>query len=158
MQRSFLQRALVKNAARSFSTWSHLTAAPADPILGLNDAFKKDTNPKKVLLGMGAYRDNDGKPYILGCVRKAEEIILEKNLDHEYAGIDGIPSFVANATKLAYGADSDIIKNDRVTGCQSISGTGSLRVGFEFLAQWYPKKGAKVIVPDPTWPTHPTIA
>jgi len=39
---------------------------------------------------MGAYRDNDGKPYILGPVKKAERLILERNMDHEYAGIDGI--------------------------------------------------------------------
>ena len=42
--------------ARRFSTWAHVTAAPADPILGLNEAYKKDTNPKKQLLGMGVYR------------------------------------------------------------------------------------------------------
>jgi len=59
-------------ALRSFSVWGCLQAAPPDPILGLNEAFKKDTNPKKVLLGMGVYRDNDNKPYILNCVRKAE--------------------------------------------------------------------------------------
>jgi aspartate aminotransferase len=41
-----------------FSTWSKLEGAPPDPILGLNEAFKKDTNPKKVLLGMGVYRDD----------------------------------------------------------------------------------------------------
>lgn len=58
------------------SLWGAVDAAPPDPILGLNDAFKKDTDPKKVLLGMGAYRDNDGKPLILGCVKTAEERIL----------------------------------------------------------------------------------
>lgn len=40
------------------STFSHVQAAPPDPILGLNEAFKKEANPKKVLLGMGAYRDD----------------------------------------------------------------------------------------------------
>ena len=70
-----------------FSTWSKLEAAPSDPILGLNDIFKKDKNPKKVLLGMGVYRDDDNKPYVLNCIRKAERIILEKQMDHEYAGI-----------------------------------------------------------------------
>ena len=29
---------------------------PADPILGLNDAFNKDTFEKKMNLGVGAYR------------------------------------------------------------------------------------------------------
>ena len=51
-------RSLVSRSVANFSAWGALTAAPADPILGLNDSFKKDTNPKKVLLGMGAYRDD----------------------------------------------------------------------------------------------------
>jgi aspartate aminotransferase len=92
--------------ARSFSSWASLTAAPADPILGLNDAFKKDDHPKKVLLGMGAYRDDNGKPYILPCVRLAEERILANDMDHEYAGIQGIDSFVDKSLKLAYGDDN----------------------------------------------------
>lgn len=68
----FRRASVIQQSARSFSLWGHVNAAPPDPILGLNDAFKKDTNPKKVLLGMGAYRDNDGKPYLLDCVKKAE--------------------------------------------------------------------------------------
>ena len=78
-------------------------------------------------------------------------------MDHEYAGIEGIPSYVNNVLKLAYGADSQLLKDGRVAGAQSISGTGSLRLGFEFLAQFYPTKGAEVYVPNPTWPVHRTI-
>jgi aspartate aminotransferase len=43
---------------------------PPDPILGITEAFKADKNPKKMNLGVGAYRDNEGKPYVLQCVRK----------------------------------------------------------------------------------------
>jgi aspartate aminotransferase len=152
------QRALITQSARSFSLWGQVTAAPADPILGLNDTFKKDNNPKKVLLGMGAYRDNDGKPYILDCVKKAERIIVDNGMDHEYAGIDGIPSYKEKCAALAYGADSDIVTDKRYVACQSISGTGSLRVGLDFMKAWYPNKTAKVYVPNPTWPTHRGIA
>jgi aspartate aminotransferase len=107
-----------KQAMRGFSSiWGFMEPAPADPILGINDAFKKDTNPNKHLLGVGAYRDDDNKPYILDCVRKAEEIILSKNMDHEYAGIDGIPSFREKATGLCYGADSDAMKSKRIASC-----------------------------------------
>ena len=73
---------LFQKQARLFasgnSLWGKIDAAPPDPILGLNDAFKKDTDPKKVLLGMGAYRDDNNKPLILGCVKKAEEKIFEE--------------------------------------------------------------------------------
>ena len=107
--------------------------APADPILGLNDAFKADTRPEKSLLGMGAYRDDNGKPYILGCVKTAEERILANAMDHEYAGIDGIPSYREKCVKLGWGEDCKAVQEGRVVSCQSISGTGSLRVGLDFL-------------------------
>ena len=31
---------------------------PPDAILGVTEAFKRDTNPKKMNLGVGAYRDD----------------------------------------------------------------------------------------------------
>lgn len=43
---------------------------PPDAILGLTEAFKKDANPNKVNLGAGAYRDDNGKPFVLPSVRK----------------------------------------------------------------------------------------
>ena len=78
-------------------------------------------------------------------------------MDHEYAGIQGIDSFVANSLKIAYGEDSHLLKDGRVAGSQSLSGTGSLRLGFEFLKEFYPVKGAEVFTPTPTWPVHNTI-
>lgn len=78
-------------------------------------------------------------------------------MDHEYAGIQGIDSFVANSLKLAYGEDSQLLKDGRVAGSQSLSGTGSLRLGFEFLKEFYPVKTAAVMTPTPTWPVHNTI-
>lgn len=62
--------------AAAASTWGSVPMAPADPILGITEKFKKDTRPEKELLGVGAYRDDNGKPYILDCVKKAEERIL----------------------------------------------------------------------------------
>lgn len=43
---------------------------PPDPILGVTEAYKRDTNTKKMNLGVGAYRDDQGKPFVLSCVRK----------------------------------------------------------------------------------------
>jgi aspartate aminotransferase len=88
-----LSRAIFKQGVRSFGVWSGVTSAPPDPILGLNEAFKKETNPKKQLLGMGVYRDNAGKPMILDCVRRAEKKILADDMDHEYGPIDGIATY-----------------------------------------------------------------
>lgn len=60
---------------------------PPDPIIGLADAFRADDFPQKVIVGVGAYRDDQGKPEVLPCVREAEKILMESNLDHEYSGI-----------------------------------------------------------------------
>lgn len=46
--------------------------APIDPIIGVGQAYLSDTDNRKVNLGVGAYRDNDGKPYIFNIVRKVE--------------------------------------------------------------------------------------
>ena len=79
-------------------------------------------------------------------------------MDHEYAGIQGIDSYIDKSVKLAYGADSNIYKEGRIAGAQSISGTGSIRLGLEFLGHFYPTKNVEVLTPDPTWPIHRTIS
>lgn len=106
---------------------------PPDAILGVTEAFKRDTNPKKINLGVGAYRDDQGKPFVLPSVRTAEQEIVNGKLDKEYAGIAGVPEFTANAIKLALGDSSAVIQAKRNATVQTISGTGALRTGAEFL-------------------------
>lgn len=43
---------------------------PPDAILGVTEAFKRDTNPNRINLGVGAYRDDNGNPWVLPSVRK----------------------------------------------------------------------------------------
>jgi len=89
------------------------------------------------------------QPYVLSCVRNAEQRLLEKQLDKEYAPITGVPAFDKGAIRLAYGAKSSAIKDGRIAVTQSISGTGALRIGGEFLARFY--KNKNIYVPSPTW-------
>lgn len=44
--------------------------APEDPLFGLMAAYKKDDFEKKVDLGIGAYRDDNAKPWVLPVVKK----------------------------------------------------------------------------------------
>lgn len=46
--------------------------APPDPVLGIQVAYNNDTDPRKVNLGVGAYRDDDLKPVVFKVVRKIE--------------------------------------------------------------------------------------
>jgi aspartate aminotransferase len=144
---------------KNFSTglWSHLKPRPADPILGIVEEFKKDKDPKKVNLSAGTYKCNEGKPYILNCVKQAQKIILDKNIDHEYLPIEGLPGFIKNSLKVAYSEENKALKEERIVGVQGLSGTGSLRIGMEFFAMNY--SGNKcVYIPNPSWPNHKNIA
>ena len=88
-------------------------------------------------------------------MRTAEKKVVDSQLDKEYAGITGVPSFTKAAAVLAYGAGSDAIQNDRVAITQSISGTGALRIGGEFLARFYPSK--RIYIPTPSWANHNAV-
>ncbi|UNI21670.1 Aspartate transaminase [Purpureocillium takamizusanense] len=131
--------------------------APEDALFGLARAYKADTNPQKVDLGIGAYRDNNGKPWVLPVVKKADDILRSNpELNHEYAPIAGFPEFTSKAAELILGADSPALREKRATSMQTISGTGAVHLGALFLAKFY--KGNRVVyLSNPTWANHKQI-
>ncbi|KAJ1729875.1 aspartate transaminase aat1 [Coemansia biformis] len=141
-------------SARALSAWAQVEMGPPDAILGITEAFRRDTDPRKMNLGVGAYRTDEGKPYVLSAVKKAEAALLAQNLDKEYLPITGLAKFTAAAAELAYGADSPAL--GRLATTQSISGTGALRIGGAFLARF---RGSQptVYLPTPTWGNHAAV-
>jgi len=59
--------------------------APPDPILGVSEAFKRDTDDMKLNLGVGAYRTEEIQPYVLNVVKKVSLLTLQK---FERGGVD----------------------------------------------------------------------
>lgn len=115
---------------------------------------ERRADPVPFIAGVGAYRDDQGKPFVLPSVREAENKVVTAKLNKEYAGITGVPEFTKAAAVLAYGKDSTAL--DRLVITQSISGTGALRIGAAFLARFYP--GAKKIyIPTPSWANHGAV-
>lgn len=51
-----------------------VSLAPEDPLYGLVQAYESDKSDKKVDLGVGAYRDDNGKPWILPVVKKVNYV------------------------------------------------------------------------------------
>ncbi|KAH0652673.1 hypothetical protein KY289_030351 [Solanum tuberosum] len=138
------------------SVFAHVVRAPEDPILGVTVAYNKDSSPVKVNLGVGAYRTEEGKPLVLNVVRRAEQMLVnDTSRVKEYLSIIGLADFNKLSAKLIFGADSPAIKENRVTTVQCLSGTGSLRVGAEFLARHYHEH--TIYIPQPTWGNHPKI-
>ncbi|CAG8970809.1 hypothetical protein HYALB_00001596 [Hymenoscyphus albidus] len=128
--------------------------APEDPLFGLMAAYRADTFDKKVDLGIGAYRGDDAKPWVLPVVKKADEILRnDPALNHEYLPIAGLASFTSAAAKLILGADSPALADKRVCSLQTISGTGAVHLGALFLSKFFPVK-ATAYFSNPTWANH----
>lgn len=157
--KSLISKNLLKSMSQTInhsSWWTNVKMAPPDAILGVTEAFKRDTNPKKINLGVGAYRDDNGKPYVLESVQIAEKMLAAEKLDKEYTQINGVQDFCDASARLIFGEDSDVIKNKMYVTAQSISGTGGLRVGAEFLKKFFPFNKT-VWMPTPTWGNHGPI-
>ncbi|MCW0136173.1 hypothetical protein OIU92_06825 [Escherichia coli] len=60
----------------------NITAAPADPILGLADLFRADERPGKINPGLVSIKMKTGKTPVLTSVKKAEQYLLE-NENHQ---------------------------------------------------------------------------
>src|SRR5262245_17364356 len=67
--------------------------APADPILGLTEAFKADPNPKKINLSVGVYQDATGKTPVLESIKRAAHKVVEKQASKSYLPIPGSPAY-----------------------------------------------------------------
>jgi len=139
--------------------FSHITVAPPDPILSTTTAFQADTDPKKINLGVGAYRTVEGKPYVLQVVREAEEELLKElgdKVNKEYAPIDGPPELKGLCQTLLFG-DCEAVKSGRIASAQALSGTGALRVCGDFIKTYMPEEAHEIWLSTPTWGNHNTI-
>jgi len=135
---------------------------PPDPLFGLKARYNNDTRSDKVDLGIGAYRDNNGKPWILPAVRAAEKQLVEsEGYNHEYLGISGYGPFLEESAKVILGKESPAIQQKRVVSQPSLSGTGALHLAGAFLRDFYTpeKKGDThaIYVSKPTWANHNQI-
>jgi aspartate/tyrosine/aromatic aminotransferase len=138
------------------STWTDVPQAPLDPILGMGQRFQADTDPRKVNVSVGAYRTDEGKPLVLSCIKKAEARLLnDASLNKEYLPQRGDAEYVKLCQQMIFGDDSQLIKDGLVATAQTLSGTGALRLGAEFVKRY--AKEPVVYLSTPTWGTHNSI-
>ncbi|KAJ8617516.1 hypothetical protein MRB53_013702 [Persea americana] len=141
--------------AVNVSRFEGVTMAPPDPILGVSEAFRADTNDLKLNLGVGAYRTEELQPYVLNVVKKAEKLMLEKGENKEYLPIEGLAAFNKVTAELLLGAGNPVLQQGRVATVQGLSGTGSLRLAAAFIQRYFPD--AKALISSPTWGNHKNI-
>lgn len=132
--------------------FSRIEMAPADPILGLTEAFRKDLRPDKVNLGVGVFMDEKGTTPVLECVKRAERLLWETEQTKGYTPISGPAEFGEEVARLVFGAEFHGLALNAVAVAQSPGGTGALRIGAEFVKNF--RTGATVWMPAPTWDNH----
>jgi aromatic-amino-acid transaminase len=134
------------------SPFSEVALAPADPILGLTEAFVADKNPNKINLGVGVYQDGRGKVPVLSVVRDAERRWYEKEDSKAYLPIDGLPSYRQEVQALLFGRDAALVREGRVVTAQALGGTGALKLGADFLKRFLPR--SELYISQPSWENH----
>ncbi|WP_323815162.1 amino acid aminotransferase [Cellvibrio sp. NN19] len=129
-----------------------LPLLPNDPILGLSIAYANDTNPNKVDLGVGVYKNDAGVTPIMKAVAEAEKLRIARDITKAYTPPAGVPGANEVATRLVFGAGHAAVEAGRVRTVQAPGGCGALRVAAELIQR--AKPGANLWVSTPTWANH----
>lgn len=129
-----------------------LTALEPDPILGLTAAVKADSNPNKVDLGAGVYRDEHGHTPVMAAVKNAEALLLEQEQTKAYTPQSGVDSFNDGMVELLLGPQHPAVAAGRVRAITAPGGSGALRIAAGMLARL--PKPPTIWLSEPSWPNH----
>ncbi|MEM9750910.1 MAG: amino acid aminotransferase [Pseudomonadota bacterium] len=134
---------------------SAIQAMPPDPLLGIMAAFRADDRANKVDLGVGIYKDDDGRTPIMAAVREAEKRLAVSGDTKAYEGPRGNLAFCETVQGFLYGASGGPA-DGAASFMTTPGGCGALGVGAAFLRRLAPER--KLWISDPTWPNHVHIA
>ena len=126
-----------------------LQPVPADAILGLIAEHRNDPRPDKIDLGVGVFRNAEGKTPVLDVVKRAEQRLVDTQESKAYIGTAGDATFNAAMQALTF---DGVVGDDRLATLQAPGGSGSLRVAAGLILR--AREGATVWVSEPTWNNH----
>ncbi|HSI47836.1 MAG TPA: amino acid aminotransferase [Ideonella sp.] len=135
--------------------FAHIPPYAGDPILSLNEDFQKDPRADKINLSIGIYFDDEGRIPVMAAVREAEQRVAQQTGPKPYLPMEGLPAFRTEVQKLLFGADHPALAEGCVATIQSVGSSGGLKVGADFIKQWFPE--AAIWVSDPTWDNHKAV-
>ena len=100
---------------------------PEDKIMALMALFAQDQRDKKIDLGVGVYKNDQGITPIMKAVSRAISFLNMKQKSKSYVGLLGNMSFIDQIIRLVL---EDAVPRDRIVGGQAPGGTGAaFRVG-----------------------------
>lgn len=121
----------------------------SDSLLALIAMANADKRPEKIDVGVGVYRDGEGRTPILRAVKAAERQLWEAQESKGYLGGFGDRRFTELLRPIVFGEHAS---DERIMGIQTPGGCGALSLGFKLIAAANSK--ARVLVGTPTWPNH----
>ncbi|KQO50479.1 amino acid aminotransferase [Sphingomonas sp. Leaf257] len=125
-----------------------LTRQPDDPLLRIIGQHAADPRTNKIDLGVGVFRDEEGRTPVMTAVKAAEARLLTEQSSKSYLGPEGDIGFVRALATLVLG---EAVVAERVVGLQTPGGTGALRLAAELLA----RSGVERIwIGSPSWANH----
>ncbi|MEM9228107.1 MAG: amino acid aminotransferase [Pseudomonadota bacterium] len=130
----------------------NLTPQPPDKIIEMISIFREDQRTDKLDLGVGVYKDDNGKTPVMRSVKAAEARLLQTQDSKSYVGLLGDLGFVEAMRLLVL---DDSVPAERVVGAQAPGGTGAIHQLLELAKLAHP--GARIWYSDPTWPNHPAM-
>ena len=128
-----------------------LTTIAQDKILQLIALYRDDPRTGKIDLGVGVYKDASGLTPVMRAVKAAEKQLWETETTKTYTTLAGDPAYGAAMLELILGAGYE----SRAATIATPGGTGAIRQALELIRMANP--AAKVWLPSPTWPNHPSI-
>ncbi|ENV61508.1 amino acid aminotransferase [Acinetobacter soli] len=136
--------------------FQHIPPYAGDPILSLMEQFNADTREGKVNLSIGLYYNEDSIVPQLDTIMEAQKRIEPKqNKTKLYLPMEGFKPYRDAIQALLFGNNSPAVQSGRAVTIQTLGGSGALKVGADFLKNYFPN--SEVWVSQPTWDNHVAI-
>ncbi len=126
-----------------------LGAIESDSLLALIAMANADPRSDKIDVGVGVYRDGEGRTPILRAIKAAEQRLWNEQQTKAYLGGAGDKRYTELLRPIVLGRHAD---DARIMGLHTPGGCGALSLGFKLIAAARPE--ARVLVGTPTWPNH----
>ncbi|BDD68836.1 aromatic amino acid aminotransferase [Sphingobium sp. TA15] len=126
-----------------------------DSLMEVGRLFRADMRDEKIDLGVGTYRDGEGRIKIMAAVKQAEERQLKSQMGKGYLGPGGDQLYCERLMEALF-PDLPAMADRRLSFVQTPGGTGAYRLGLELAA--FRSPASRLIVGAPTWPNHIPVA
>ncbi|RSC22450.1 aromatic amino acid transaminase [Acinetobacter sp. FDAARGOS_515] len=136
--------------------FQHIPPYAGDPILSLMEQFNADPRQGKVNLSIGLYYNEDSIVPQLDTIIEAQKRIEPlQSKTKLYLPMEGFKPYREAIQALLFGTNSPAVKSGRAVTIQTLGGSGALKVGADFLKNYFPN--SEVWVSQPTWDNHVAI-